>query len=196
MTILPSDSSDLLLIEQLHQGEGQALRLLYDRYSGLVYTIAFRILGRAEDAEDLTQDIFLTFWKDQKFDPRRAALSTYLSLLTRSRALNRLEQRASRQRSLDRLQQVETGWTVTTPLDQASQWEQHEQMQIALGQLSDKQRQILELSYYQGLSQSAIAQQLSLPLGTVKTNARQGLLKLRQFFSSALGAITAEGDRP
>jgi RNA polymerase sigma-70 factor, ECF subfamily len=195
MPTLPSDPPDSALIQRLQQGDGLALTSLYSRYSGLVYTIALRILNRTEDAEDLTQEIFLTFWKDQKFDASRAALSTYLSLLTRSRALNRLEQRASRQRSLDRLQQVEPAWTSSTPLDHASQLEQQQHLQIALAQLSDKQRQILELSYYQGLSQSAIAEQINLPLGTVKTNARQGLLKLRQILSSALGH-TAEGDRP
>jgi RNA polymerase sigma-70 factor, ECF subfamily len=191
----PSDPPDSTLIQRLQQGDGLALTSLYSRYSGLVYTIALRILARTEDAEDLTQEIFLTFWKDQKFDASRAALSTYLSLLTRSRALNRLEQRASRQRSLDRLQQIEPAWTSSTPLDHASQLEQQRHLQTALAQLSDKQRQILELSYYQGLSQSAIASQINLPLGTVKTNARQGLLKLRQILSSALGH-TAEGDRP
>jgi RNA polymerase sigma-70 factor, ECF subfamily len=195
MPTLQSDPPDSVLIQQLQQGDGLALTSLYSRYSGLVYTIALRILARAEDAEDLTQEIFLTFWKDQKFDASRAALSTYLSLLTRSRALNRLDQRASRQRSLDRFQQIEPAWTATTPLDHASQLEQQQHLQTALSQLSDKQRQILELSYYQGLSQSAIAEQINLPLGTVKTNARQGLLKLRQILNSALGH-NAEGDRP
>jgi RNA polymerase sigma-70 factor, ECF subfamily len=194
MPTLQSDPPDSVLIQRLQQGDGLALTSLYSRYSGLVYTIALRILARTEDAEDLTQEIFLTFWKDQKFDASRAALSTYLSLLTRSRALNRLDQRASRQRSLDRFQQIEPAWTSATPLDHASQLEQQQHLQTALGQLSDKQRQILELSYYQGLSQSAIAEQINLPLGTVKTNARQGLLKLRQILSSALGHH-AEGDR-
>ncbi len=74
--------TDVELIQSLRAGEQMPLRLLYDRYSGLVYTVALRILERSEEAEDLTQEVFLTFWKDAKFDPARAALSTYLSLLS------------------------------------------------------------------------------------------------------------------
>lgn len=152
-----------------------------------MYTVARKILDRSDEAEDLTQEVFLTFWKDNKYDPRRASLSTYLCLLTRSRALNRLEQRSSRQRSLNRLQQVELREPTTpTPLEQVSLEEQHNQVRVALSQLSDSQRQILDLSYYQGLSQSEIAQRLNLPLGTVKTSARQGLLKLRKILGEAI----------
>lgn len=163
------------------------LRLLYDRYSGLVYTVALRILGRSEEAEDLTQEVFLTFWKDDKFDPSRAALSTYLGVLTRSRALNRLAQRASRRRSLDHLQRIESEESKgPTPLELVALAEQRVQVREALAQLSDKQRQVLTLNYYQGFSHAAIAEALNLPLGTVKTNARQGLLKLRKILGETI----------
>jgi RNA polymerase sigma-70 factor, ECF subfamily len=181
-----SSLTDADLCDRLHNADGDALRVLYDRYSGLVYTLACRILSRAEEAEDLTQDIFLSFWTDPKFDANRASLGTYLSLLTRSRALNRLSQRSSRQRSLQRLQIFEDAFPRTsTPLDYASRDEQQRHLAIALEQLSGPQRQVLTLSYYQGLSQSEIAQQLNLPLGTVKTHARQGLIKLRQPLNDA-----------
>jgi RNA polymerase sigma-70 factor, ECF subfamily len=181
MPPLPSDASDAELVRQLRAGQQNALSVLYDRYGGLVYTIAFRVLNQRDEAEDLTQDVFLTFWKDGKFDPNRASLSTYLGILTRSRALNKLESRGSRARSLHRLQQLTPAeFSAPTPLEQASQEEQQETVQAALTQLNDNQRRILEMSYYQGMSQSEIAQQLSMPLGTVKTNARQGLIKLRQ----------------
>ncbi len=179
--------TDAELLQSLRAGEQMPLRLLYDRYSGLVYTIALRILERSEEAEDLTQEVFLTFWKDGKFDPDRASLSTYLGLLTRSRALHRLEQRASRRRSLNHLQQIEWKESKTpTPLELASLAEQHKQVRKALIQLSENQRRVLTLSYYQGLSQAAIAQTLNLPLGTVKTSARQGLLKLRKLLGETI----------
>lgn len=181
-----SSLTDADLCDRLRSADGDALRVLYDRYSGLVYTLACRILSRAEEAEDLTQDIFLSFWKDPKFDANRASLGTYLSLLTRSRALNRLSQRGSRQRSLQRLQILEDASPSSpTPLDYASRDEQQRHLTRALEQLSDPQRQVLTLGYYQGLSQSEIAQQLNLPLGTVKTHARQGLIKLRQLLNDA-----------
>jgi RNA polymerase sigma-70 factor (ECF subfamily) len=183
---LPSPT-DLELVRALRAGKQQALRTVYERYGRLVYTLALRLLKRSDEAEDLTQEVFFTFWKDNKFDPQRAALSTYLCLVTRSRALNRLSQRASRQRSLQRLQQMENLETLeATPLERASQQEQHQQVRTALSQLSDSQQQVLGLSYYEGLSQTEIAQRLNLPLGTVKTNARQGLLKLRKLLGDAI----------
>jgi RNA polymerase sigma-70 factor, ECF subfamily len=184
LSLTPTDAE---LIQSLQAGEQMPLRLLYDRYSGLVYTVALRILERSEEAEDLTQEVFLTFWKDGRFDPNRASLSTYLGLLTRSRALHRLDQRASRRRSLNHLQQIELKEPKSpTPLELASLEEQHEQVREALNQLSESQRQVLTLSYYQGLSHSVISQTLKLPLGTVKTNARQGLLKLRKILGETI----------
>lgn len=188
MTRAHSGASDAELIHRLRAGQQKALGILYDRYGGLVYTLALKILNQPDEAEDLTQDVFLTFWKQDKFDPSRAALSTYLCLLVRSRAINKLHSLASQQRSIQRLQQTtSTESLVPTPLERASLAEQQHTLQQAMTQLSDNQKRILELSYYQGLSQSEIAQQLSLPLGTVKTNVRQGLIKLRQILGDAIG---------
>jgi RNA polymerase sigma-70 factor (ECF subfamily) len=187
MSNLPFTPSDAELIQGIRNGEQDPLRILYDRYGGLVYTVALRILQRTDEAEDITQEVFLTFWKNGKYDPKRAALSTYLGLLARSRALTQLEQRSRHRRSLNRLQQLEP-WDVTSPspLELASLEEQHQQVREALKQLSENQRQVLTLSYYQGLSYSEISQRLNLPLGTVKTNARQGLLKLRKILGNAI----------
>jgi RNA polymerase sigma-70 factor, ECF subfamily len=187
MARVHSELSDAELIHQLRAGKQQALNLLYDRYGGLVYTIALQILSRADEAEDLTQDVFLSFWKEDKFDPKRAALSTYLSVLVRSRALNKLRSRASHVKALERLQQ----WTIAdslepTPLEKASLEEQQQALRTAMVQLSENQRQVLELNYSRGLSHSEIAQQISMPLGTVKSNARQGLIKLRQLLGDAI----------
>ncbi|MEO0406871.1 MAG: sigma-70 family RNA polymerase sigma factor [Cyanobacteria bacterium P01_A01_bin.135] len=187
MARFADSASDAELIEHLKSGHQDALRLLYRRYSGLVYTIALKMLGTASEAEDLTQDVFLNFWKQEKFDPSRAALSTYLCLVTRSRALNRLKQRSSQQRSLDQLKVLPPAeLTASTPLETASLEEQQQAMKRVLAQLPDQQRQILEMNFYQGISQSNIARQLNLPLGTVKTNARKGLITLRRLLGSAV----------
>lgn len=188
MPRIQADTTDVELIRLLRGGQQQALSLLYDRYGGLVYTIAFKILNQADEAEDLTQEVFLTFWKQERFDPSRAALSTYLGVMTRSRAINKLHSRSSHQRMSDRLQQTTPiEFSAPTPLEQASSAEQQQTVRQALTHLSDNQRQVLELNYYRGLSQSEVAQQLSLPLGTVKTHARQGLIKLRQILGDAVG---------
>jgi RNA polymerase sigma-70 factor, ECF subfamily len=187
MDRLSPDSSDIELIHRLRSGSKQALGILYDRYGALVYTVALKILKQPSDAEDLTQEIFLNFWKQEKFDANRATLSVYIGMMTRSRALNRLASRSSYQRSLQKLQ-----WSVpevsatATPLEKASLVEQQEAVQHALAQLSQQQRQILEMNFYQGLSHSQIAQQLDIPLGTVKTKARKGLMELRQQLGDAV----------
>jgi RNA polymerase sigma-70 factor, ECF subfamily len=190
MVRIHAELSDAELIVQLRAGNQKAIGILYDRYGGLVYTIALRILAQADEAEDLTQDVFLTFWKQEKFDSSRAMLSTYLSVLTRSRALNKIRSRAAQGQALERLQQ----WTLSdsctpTPLEQVSLEEQQQAVREAMTRLTENQRQVLEMNYHKGLSHSEIAQQIDMPLGTVKSNARQGLLKLRQL----LGETTEKG---
>jgi RNA polymerase sigma-70 factor, ECF subfamily len=188
MSKIHSDTSDTDLIVSLHQGDRAALSILYDRYGGLVYTLAFKLLDQIDEAEDLTQDVFLSFWKQEKFDPSRARLSSYLCLLTRSRAIDKLRSRTSEQKSIAKLQHISTPDAERpTPLDSVTSAQEHKLVRQSLASLSEQQRQILELSYYQGLSQSAISQTLNLPLGTVKTHMRQGLIKLRQLLQSQLG---------
>lgn len=188
MNQIRSDATDVELICSLRQGNQHALSILYDRYGGLVYTLALKLLDRRDEAEDLTQDVFLSFWKQEKFDPTRAKLSSYLCLITRSRAIDKLRSRQSEQKSIERLQQTLVPETnLPTPLDFATLAEEQMLVQQSLSTLSEKQRLTLELSYYQDLSQSAIATQLNLPLGTVKTHMRQGLIKLRQLLQSQIG---------
>ncbi|MEM7772467.1 MAG: sigma-70 family RNA polymerase sigma factor [Cyanobacteria bacterium P01_E01_bin.6] len=181
-----NDSSDNELILSLRSGSQDALAILYARYGSLVYTIALRILKKSTEAEDLTQEIFINFWKKEKFDSNRAALSTYLSIMTRSRALNRLSSQSSQQQSIQRLHQSLPTRTDITPLEKASLLEQQDVVKQALSNLSERQRQILDMNFYQGISHSEIARQLEIPLGTVKTTARKGLVELRKMLGDAV----------
>lgn len=185
MNQIRSDATDVDLISSLRQGNQHALSIIYDRYGGLVYTLALKLLDCRDGAEDLTQDVFLSFWKQAKFDPTRAKLSSYLCLVTRSRAIDKLRSRRSEQKSIERLQRIVVSEAnLPIPLDWAIQSGQQTSVLQALAMLSQQQRDVLELSYYHDLSQSAIATQLNLPLGTVKTRMRQGLIKLRQLLQS------------
>ena len=186
MARFSNDVSDIELIRSLRAGNQEALTLLYDRYGGLVYTIALRLLKQSAEAEDLTQEIFLNFWQQDKYDPNRGALRTYLGLVARSRALNRLSKRSTQQRSIQRLTQREKADRPITPLENASLLEQQEAVREALSQLKDQQRQILEMNFYQGITHAEIARQLNMPLGTVKTRARKGLMELRQRLGAAV----------
>ncbi|MEM1281189.1 MAG: sigma-70 family RNA polymerase sigma factor [Cyanobacteria bacterium P01_H01_bin.152] len=186
MVSIPPDASDVELIRQLRLGHQAALAILYDRYGNLVYTVALKVLKQPAEAEDLAQEIFLHLQNKEKFDPNRAALSTYLCVLTRSRALNRIARRGTHQRSLQKLKQSLPERTGATPLEKASLAERKEALQQALATLPEQNRQILDMNFYQGLSHAAIAQQLNIPLGTVKSKARKGLMTLRQHLGEAV----------
>ncbi|MDA0267808.1 MAG: sigma-70 family RNA polymerase sigma factor [Cyanobacteria bacterium] len=178
-------TTDTTLVKCLWQGDLDAMGILYDRYSGLVYTIALRSLGDTASAEDLTQDVFLTLMHRRTYDPDRGALSSYLSMLTRSRAIDRLRAKSTRHKYLHQWQH-QPHVPEPSPMDHASQQERHTLVRAALDHLTQQQRQVLELSYYQGQSQSEIAEQLGVPLGTVKSWARRGLLRLRSHLQDQL----------
>ena len=175
-----NNTPDIELIRSLRAGHQDALALLYDRYGGLVYTTALKILKQSTEAEDLTQEIFLNFWQKDKYDPERAVLSTYLGIVTRSQALNRIARRSTQQRSVQRLTLRSFSERSVTPLENASVIEQQEAVKAAFTQLKDQHRQILEMNFYQGITHVEIARQLDMPLGTVKSRARKALIELRQ----------------
>ncbi|NJN23868.1 MAG: sigma-70 family RNA polymerase sigma factor [Acaryochloridaceae cyanobacterium RL_2_7] len=177
------DASDFELAEAIANQNLAALELIYDRYSTLVYTLALKILRQPQEAEDLTQEVFLKLWRDQNYRPQRGTLSSFLTTLTRSRAIDRLRVQSNRRKILQRWN-FHGASSPVTPMEQASWSERQSQINEALESLSPKHRQVLELSYFKGMSQSEIARELDLPLGTVKTWARKGLLQLREHFQS------------
>ncbi|MEL6939982.1 MAG: sigma-70 family RNA polymerase sigma factor [Cyanobacteria bacterium J06598_1] len=174
-------STDLELFSAIEKQQMKALSVLYDRYGKLVYTISLRVLNNAEEAEDTTQETFLKLWQHSEiYQPNRGPLSSFLVMLTRSRAIDRLRSRKSHHQRLHQ-------WHVTcfpesthnSPLESATLSERAQLVQIALKQLSAAERQVLEAAYYEGLSQSEIAKHTDIPLGTVKSRSRQALKKLR-----------------
>lgn len=174
-------ATDAVLMQTMRTGEPSALGSLYDRYGSLVYRLALKILTSSQEAEDLTQEIFLNLWHNQTYNPDRGSLSSYLTTLTRSRAIDKLRSRTTQGKFLQRWSQAMTTATPPpSPFDLADLHQRATEVQQALTQLTDKQRQVLEMAYYEGLSQSEIAAQLNIPLGTIKSWSRQGLLQLRK----------------
>lgn len=173
--------TDAELFLQLQNGQINILAILYDRHAGLVYGIAFKLLLNTAEAEDLTQDIFLSLTKKCSYDSKRGSLRTYLAILTRSRATDRLRSRNRRQQQINQQAVNENAKVLSkTPMVEIFQHERSQKVNSALEQLSIKERKVLEMAYYQGLSQSEIAKKLNIALGTIKSRARRGLLKLRQ----------------
>jgi RNA polymerase sigma-70 factor (ECF subfamily) len=181
----PQADSELFLA--IKAGKHSALGVLYDRYASLVYRLALRILVNPQEAEDLTQEVFLQLWQRQSYEPGRGSLSSFLTTLTRSRAIDRLRSRSSNVRFLQRWSQTMSSENPSpTPFELASLSQRSDYVQTALAQLPEKQRRVLELAYYGGLSQSEIATLLETPLGTVKSWSRQGLLSLRNHLKSLI----------
>jgi RNA polymerase sigma-70 factor, ECF subfamily len=178
--------SDAELISMLHSGKKQAMSFFYDRYAGLVYSIAYRVLQNDRDAEDLTQDIFITFWRQDYYNPDRGSLSSFLGLLTRSRAIDKVRQRTTVTSFLSRWQQTMSKVDSSpSPLEFATIQETQTNIQQALQQLPDLHRQVLESSYYHGLSHNQIAESLGLTPGVVKSRIRQALVLLKKQIASS-----------
>ena len=161
------------------QTRSQDLGALYDSCGGPVYRLALRLCRSSQEAEDLTHDVFLRFWQQDRYDPSRGPVLAYLLLLTRSMALNRISQRKNRWELVQRWSEQLFPAAVPTPQEHAEADELAGRVRQALEAIPANQRQVLEMAYYEGLSQSAIGELLKLPLGTVKTRARQGLIRLR-----------------
>lgn len=180
--------TDAELYLALKAGQDAAFGILYDRHAGLVYGLALKILGNPQDAEDLTQDVFLNLARASSYEPNRGSLRTFLAILTRSRSIDRVRSRSKAREFLGQWRDSKEQETATDSLfEQVSRSERSKEVRAALSQLSDSQQQILQMAYYDGLSQSEIAERLEIPLGTVKARARRGLLKLRQTLTDYIG---------
>lgn len=176
-----TDRTDGELYQDLRAGDQAALGKLYDRYSSLVYRLALRMLTQPQEAEDLTQEVFLYLWRSDRYSPERGSLSSFLTTVTRSRAIDRIRSRSTQLKFLQQWgQTMKNELPSLTPFELASLGQRSDFVRVALAQLPEKQRTLLEMAYYEGLSQSEIAAQLEIPLGTVKTWSRQGLLSLRK----------------
>jgi len=185
--IAASPERDAELLAALAVDRTRALGALYDRHAGLVYGLAMKILGSQPEAEDLTQEIFLSLCGKCDYDPARGTLSAFLVTLTRSRAIDRIRARGRKARLLDTLGQEPITDEPLSPLDEISQGECTERVRAALAALPQTQRRVLELAYYRGLSQTEIAAELDTPLGTVKSWARRGLFSLRESLAPLAG---------
>lgn len=173
---------DLALVRRMAAREEAAVAELYDRFGGLLLAISRRILGGAAEAEEVLQEAFLQAWlQAERYDPARSSVSTWLVLIVRSRALDRLRSRQARDRAtLAAEAEPRAGDASSASEAYVFHGERRERVREVLAELPVEQRQVLELAFYEGLSQSEIATRTGAPLGTVKTRALLGMKKLRQ----------------
>lgn len=173
-----SQVSDVALVQRVVDGDEAALASLYDRYSGVVYSVALRVLRDANAAEEILQDIFYRFWRQaSSFDPTRGTLAGWLLVMARNRAISRLRRSIPVASEEFSELKISSTWNLETAV---AQKQAMAQVQGALEKLPLPQRQAMELAYFEGLTHSEIAQRTGEPLGTVKTRLRAALETLKR----------------
>ena len=176
-----SEQDDKELVASIASGRAEAVAELYDRYAGMLTALSQRILKDMADAEEVLQETFLQVWNQAgRYDPRRSSVSTWLVLITRSRSIDRLRSRQVKQRTATAAQQ-ENPIQHTSPkgVGNVLHQERRSRLQDELAKLPEEQRQVLEMAFYGGMTQSEIAEDTGIPLGTVKTRTLLAMKKLR-----------------
>jgi len=180
-------SADGELVARAAGGDERAIGQLYDRYGAVLYAVAYRIVGQRADAEEVVLDAFAQAWREApRFEAGRGSVAGWLTMISRSRALDLVRARSRRDRmtASAAAERPNTSPAMSEfrpdPARALDHDERRRQVAQALQTLSPPQRQAIELAYFEGLSQSEIADRLQEPLGTVKTRVRLGMQKLRE----------------
>ena len=177
--------SDDDLVACVAQGEHRGLEILYDRYSRLVFSLVLRILGDRQGAEDLTQEVFFRVWQQAgTYHKERGRFRPWLMGITHHMTIDEIRRRKSRPQQVhsapeSSLDPLEVADRSPEPEELTLEGIRRQQIREALIQLPEVQREVIELSYFGGLTQTQIAQQTGEPLGTIKTRARLALQRLR-----------------
>ena len=167
------------LIERIRSGDETAMADMYDRYSGIVYGVALRVLGNTTAAEDVLQEVFLQLWRNpQVFDANRGKLPAWLAVIARNRAIDHLRKRPPEDDIEDL--PISTGVNLE---NEAALRLAIDKIRGVLAQLPQDQRRALEMAFFEGMTHTEIAAKSGEPLGTIKTRIRTGLLVLRKAFS-------------
>ena len=179
--------TDVALIRSIAERRPEALAALWDRHAPNLLALVRRILG--EEAEDVVQEAFVHVWNHAaRYDPSRSSVSTWLVLITRSRAIDRLRHRQVVDRTHEASQREvpPDGHASPEGVESVLTRERRERVRRELENLPPEQRQVLEMAFYEGLSQAEIAARADLPLGTVKTRTLLAMKKLRSALRSEI----------
>lgn len=180
------------LVRQVGRGDQQALAALYDRSADRLYSLACRILGEGPEAEEAVSDAFVQVWESAgSFDPERGSVDAWLTMILRSRALDRLRARKRRHAAHERAERNSLPGNApaapsrpVAPDVDAEHRERARRVEEALTRLPESNRSAIRLAFFEGLSHREVATRLDEPLGTVKSRIRLGLMKLRDELAS------------
>ncbi len=175
---MPEYDEDAELLHRIAEHDTESLRALYDRYGTILFGMVYRMLGDRQLAEDCIQEVFVTAWRNAgRYDSRRASVTTWLFAIARNKAVDALRSRSRR-----RADPLPEDWSSDESPDAAeiaAAAEHSESIAAALAELSEPQREVLSLAYFEGLTHAEISERLAVPLGTVKGRIRLALERMR-----------------
>jgi RNA polymerase sigma-70 factor (ECF subfamily) len=182
--------AEIELLKRIGQGDRESFEELYDRFSGVLFSTAYRVLSNQVAAEDVLQDVFIQIWeKAPLYNPAIGKPLTWAVTLTRNKAIDRLRSTQRRirlhenaQREVENLGRFED----QSSSDAVASLETSKLVREAIQKLSKDQRQVIELAFFSSMTHTEIAEHLGLPLGTIKTRIRRALMKLRDVVSPEL----------
>jgi RNA polymerase sigma factor (sigma-70 family) len=181
----PRGAGDLDLVRAIGQGDEEAFRGLFRRYAPTAIALAQRVVRRLHLAEETVQEAFLSLWRNPEgYDPSRGSVRAWLLSTVHHRAVDLVRrEEAQRRRALEAVPEPEIPDPAAEVVAQIGAEQERAAVRGALGLLPPEQRQVLELMYYSGRSQSQIAEMLGLPLGTVKSRTLLGMRRMRAALS-------------
>jgi RNA polymerase sigma-70 factor (ECF subfamily) len=173
-----------VLIKRIKAGDNKALEELYDLYKSLLFGMIISIVKKREEAEDVLQEVFMRIWeKAHTFDENRGNVYSWIVTLTRNKAIDRIRSKGYKTQKKATTSVDEPEFSLEgdkfDPLETTIFSDRAELVKKALEEIPEKQREIIKVAYYGGMTQSEISEHLDIPLGTVKTRTRQGLIKLK-----------------
>ena len=178
-------ASVIYLSQQVARQDREAFSQLYDRCSSLVFTLAMRMLKIRSDAEDLLQEVFVQVWRQaENYSEERGSPEAWIMNIARSRAIDKIRSIRRMEKSFALTDDPARAESSSTVESSAAQSEVRITMNSALANLPESQRKVLELAYFDGLTQTEIAERLAEPLGTVKTRMRSGIQRLREILGT------------
>lgn len=187
---IPDQQAEVRLLLEIGRGDRRSFEVLYERFSGILFTAALRILNDKTEAEDVIQEVFFQIWeKASVYTPLRGKPLSWALTLTRNKAIDRLRAIQRRGRLNDEVEREADGQAQIESRDSTHELDSLQKgalIRNAVMQLSREQREAIEMAFFAGLTQHQIAAQLRQPLGTVKARIRRGMLRLRSLIETRL----------
>jgi len=187
--------SDTSLLKRIADGDVTAMQLAMDEYGGLIWSLARRFCPTPSEAEDGVQEAFISLWESAgRYDPDKGTEVTFVATIARRRLIDRGRRHTRRERVIAEVRESATP-DASMPSEPVSTKEEAQRVRKAMEKLSDDQRRVIDLAVTHGCTHEQIATITELPLGTVKTHARRGLMRIRAMLNESPTNAAVRADR-